>query len=214
MPPDPTAFIRSNLPVAPVPGIPEIRLHQAVPSSGLRQLARRDAEGFGSPYWAYRWAGGLALARYVLDFPDRVAGRRILDLGAGSGLVAIAAAIAGAACVIAAETDGYAVAALRLNLAENGVAATILHADLTDPAAALPPVDCVLVGDLFYAANLAARVSALLDRCRAGGMEVLIGDPWRAFLPLPRLTLLARYDVAETGGGSGKPKESGVFSYA
>src|SRR4051812_37094510 len=102
-------FIRANLPLAPVPGIPEIHLHKASPSSGLGRLAAQDA-GFGSPYWAYYWAGGLALARYVLDHPEIVAGRRVLDLGAGSGLVAIAAAKAGAGAVIAAEVDPYAVA--------------------------------------------------------------------------------------------------------
>jgi predicted nicotinamide N-methyase len=209
-PPDPTAFICANLPLAPVPGIPEIRLHQATPFSGLNQLAKQDGEGFGSPYWAYRWAGGLALARHILDHPDKVANRRVLDLGAGSGLVAIAAAKAGASTVVAAETDPYAIAALRLNLTANDVAATILHADLT---AGPPPadVDLVLVGDLFYAADLAARVTAFLDLCRAAGMEILVGDPWRAFLPLPRLTLLARYDVAESGSAT---KESGVFTYS
>ena len=84
---DPTDFIRANLPLAPVPGIPEIHLHKASPSSGLGRLAALDEHGFGSPYWAYYWAGGLALARHILDHPEVVAGRRILDLGAGSGLV-------------------------------------------------------------------------------------------------------------------------------
>jgi predicted nicotinamide N-methyase len=208
-PPDPIAFIRAHLPLAPVPGIPELRLHQATPTSGLHQLSRHDAEGFGTPYWAYRWAGGLALARYLLDNPNAVYGRRVLDLGAGSGLVAIAAAKAGAGAVTAAETDPYAIAALGLNLAENGVVATILHADLTVDVPP-PGIDLVLVGDLFYDADLAARVAAFLNRCRAAGMEVLIGDPRRAFLPLPNLVLLARYDVAETG----HTKESCVFSYS
>jgi predicted nicotinamide N-methyase len=207
---NPTSFIRANLPVEPVPGIPEIRLHKAVPSSGLHRLARRDMTGFESPYWAYHWAGGLALARHVLDNPDIVVGRRVLDLGAGSGLVAIAAAKAKAADVIAAEIDPYAVAALRLNAAENDVAVALLHADLTAPEAALPPVDLVLVGDLFYEAGLAARVSALLDRCLAAGMEVLVGDPWRSPLPVARLSLLARYEVIETGH---KRIDSGVFAF-
>jgi predicted nicotinamide N-methyase len=206
--PDPTAFIQARLPVVAVPGVPEVRLHKAVPSSRLATLAEADEAGFGSPYWAYHWAGGLALARHVLDHPASVAGLRVLDLGAGGGLVAIAAAKAGAAAVIAAEVDCYAVAALRLNLTLNGVAATVVEADLTDGAA--PAVEVVLVGDLFYDETLAARVTAFLDRCRAAGIAVLIGDPWRAFLPEERLRLVARYPVAETGAGV---RDSGVFAF-
>jgi predicted nicotinamide N-methyase len=167
-------------------------------------------DGFGSPYWAHYWAGGLALARHLLDHPETVAGRRILDLGAGSGLVAIAAAKAGASRVLAAETDAYAVAALRLNLALNQVEAGILHADLTggDP----PDVDLVLIGDLFYDPGLAAKVTAFLDRCAVRSIPAVVGDPWRPPLPLHRLTELARYDVAETGEHSLKP--SGVFAFS
>jgi predicted nicotinamide N-methyase len=205
---DPIAFIRDNLPVTPVPGLPEIRLHKASPSSGLHRLAKQDEQGFGSPYWAYHWAGGLALARHVLDHPGVVAGRCVLDLGAGSGLVAVAAAKAGARAVVAAEVDRYAVAALTLNLALNGVSASILHGDLTDGAP--PDVDLILVGDLFYAADLSVRVTAFLDRCLDKGIDVLVGDPWRAHLPTRRLTELARYDVAEAGERSLKP--CGVFA--
>jgi len=204
-----TAFIREYLPVAPVPGIPEIQLHKASPSSRLHRLAEQDEDRFGSPYWAHHWAGGLALARYVLDHPDVVTDRRVLDLGAGGGLVAIAAAKAGAREVLAAETDPYAIAALRLNLALNGAQAEVLHADLT--AGGPPNVDLVLVGDLFYAPDLAARVIAFLDRCADAGIPALIGDPWRAPLPVARLTELARYDVAEAGDHTLKP--SGVFAF-
>ena len=207
--PDPTAFIRVNFPPVPVPGIPEIALHKAVPSSGLSALAADDPD-FASPYWAYHWAGGLALARFLLDHPERVAGRRVLDLGTGAGLVAIAADKAGAARVIAADIDRYAIAALRLNAAHNGAAVTAIEADLT--RAAPPAVDVVLVGDLFYAPDLAARVMAFLDRCLAAGIEVLIGDPWRAHLPTARLVLLADYMVAETGQAATKP--SAVFALA
>jgi predicted nicotinamide N-methyase len=204
-----TTFIRSNLPVAPVPGIAEIRLHKAVPSSGLGRLAAADEAGFGSPYWAYHWAGGLALARHVLDRPDSVAGKVVLDLGAGGGLVGIAAAKAGAARVIAAETDAYGVAALPINAALNDVVLEVAQADLTE-GEPLPGVDVVLVGDLFYAPDLAARVSAFLDRCLAAGQEVLVGDPWRATLPVGRLEEIARYPVIETGTAA---KESGVFRW-
>ena len=206
---DPTGFIRDNLPVMPVPGIPEIRLHKAVPSSRLARLADRDEQGFGSPYWAYYWAGGLALARHLLDNPATVAGRRVLDLGAGSGLVAIAAAKAGAVQVIAAEVDRYAVAALRLNLMLNDVVVSVRHGDPTVQAP--PPVDLVLVGDLFYAADLAERIVGFLDRCLDRGIDALVGDPWRDFLPTARLAELARYDVAETGRAANRP--SGVFAF-
>ena len=200
-------FIRTNLPLAPVPGIPEIHLHKALPSSGLGRLA--DA-GLGSPYWAYYWAGGLALARHILDHPETVAGRRVLDLGAGSGLVAIAAAKAGASAVIAAEVDPFAVAALSLNIARNEVAVSVVHADLT--AGGLPrAAEVVLVGDLFYERDLAERVTAFLDRCLADGAHVLVGDPWRASLPRTRLRLLAEYEVAETD--SSAAKASAVFAF-
>ena len=205
---DATDFIRTNLALAPVPGIAEIYLHKASPSSGLGRLAAQDA-GFGSPYWAYYWAGGLALARYILDHPEIVVGRRVLDLGAGSGLVAIAAAKAGAGAVIAAEVDPYAIAALGLNIARNEVAVSVVHADLT--AGPPPPIDVVLVGDLFYQRDLAERVTAFLDRCLADGALVLVGDPWRSWLPRARLRLLAEYEVAETN--SSAPKASAVFAF-
>lgn len=204
---DPTVFIRVNLPPVPVPGVPEITLHKAVPSSRLGTLAAEDPD-FASPYWAYHWAGGLALARFVLDHPEHVAGRRVLDLGTGAGLVAIAAAKAGAAAVAAADIDRYAIAALRLNAAHNGTAISAIEADLTRGAP--PAVDVVLVGDLFYAPDLAARVIAFLDRCLAANIAVLIGDPWRAYLPTERLTMLAEYMVAETGHAATKP--SAVFA--
>lgn len=200
-------FIRTNLPLAPVPGVPEIELHKASPSSGLGRLAAQDA-GFGSPYWAYYWAGGLALARHILDHPEIVAGRRVLDLGAGSGLVAIAAAKAGARAVVAAEVDPYAVAALGLNVAHNEVAVSIDHSDLT--AGPSPAAEVVLVGDLFYEPNLAERVTMFLDRCVADGANVLVGDPWRAWLPQSRLRLLAEYEVAETDS---RTKASAVFAF-
>jgi predicted nicotinamide N-methyase len=203
--PDPRQFIRDHLPVGLVPGIPEIRLHQAVPSSGLRRLLRSNT----SPYWAYRWAGGLALARFVLDHPGTVAGKRVLDLGAGSGLVGIAAAKAGALAVTAAETDPLAIAALALNLALNGVTAGIVHADMTTGPP--PAVDLILVGDLFYEAKLAARITRFLDRCAENGIAALVGDPWRAHLPLDRLRERARYEVAESG--SPAPLPAGIFAF-
>ncbi len=208
-PSDIAAFIRMNLPVAPVPGVPEIELHKACPRSGLMRLARQDEDGFAAPYWAHCWAGGLALARYVLDHPGAVAGRRVLDLGAGSGLVGIAAAKAGAREVAAAEVDRYAAAALNLNMKLNGVSISVMCADLTGGPP--PETDVILVGDLFYAEALAERVTAFLDRCSNRGIRALVGDPWRAHLPGSRLTELARYGVTESGSRSARP--SGVFAF-
>jgi predicted nicotinamide N-methyase len=175
-----------------VPGVPEIRLHKAAPTSGLWRIASDDVP----PYWAYHWAGGLALARFLLDRPEWVRGRRVLDLGAGSGLVGIAAALAGAISVVAAEIDPHAVAALRLNAALNGVAIEVAAGDPLEQAP--PDVDLVAVGDLFYDARLAIRVTAYLDLCRARGITALVGDPRRAPLPLDRLTLLDERPVRET----------------
>ncbi|WP_342249439.1 class I SAM-dependent methyltransferase [Sphingomonas sp. OTU376] len=201
-------FIRERLPLLPVPGIPEIMLHKAVPASGLGRLAARD-DAFGSPYWAYYWLGGLALARFVLNRPETVAGRRVLDLGCGSGLVAIAAAKAGAAGVLAADVDSYAVAATQVNAAANGVVVEVALGDLTDGP--VPDVDLILAGDVFYDPAPAARVMPFLARCRAAGVEVLVGDPRRAPLPVERLRVLAEYAFAETD--SGVMRASEVFAF-
>ncbi|ASS57320.1 class I SAM-dependent methyltransferase [Rhizobium leguminosarum] len=208
--PDPVAFIKANLPISPVPSIPEIRLHTAGPASGLWRLAgRREADP--APYWAYPWAGGAVLARYLLDRPEIVVGRRVLDLGAGSGLVAIAAAKAGAAAVTAVDIDANAIAAIGLNAAINGVDIVARAADIIeDPP---PEIDLLVVGDLFYDPTLALRVMAFLRRCQASGIEVLIGDPERAHLPQGELSRIATHAVADFGGGSsGGAVPAGVFS--
>lgn len=201
-----TAFIQANLPLIETPAVPEIRLHQAMPASGLHRLAAQDA-AFGSPYWAYRWAGGLALARHILDRPETVSGRHVLDLGAGSGLVAIAAALAGAAAVHAVDVDRHAIIATGLNAAANGVRISVETADLTRGAP--PDADLILVGDLFYAPALARRVTRFLDRCVGAGICVLVGDPARAHLARSRLEEVARYMVAETGPA----KPAFVYTY-
>ena len=152
-----------------------------IAASGLSRLADPDDDSGLPPYWAYQWAGGMVLARYIFDHPATVAGRRVLDLGAGCGIVGIAAALAGAGEVIAADTDRNAAAALELNAAMNGVALTVVGDDLT--AGPPPAVDLVLAGDVYYDPGLALRVTAFLDRCVAAGIEVLIGDPGRAYLP-------------------------------
>lgn len=185
-----------------------MRLHRAGPRSGLWRLAERDG-GLDSPYWAFDWGGGLALARYVLDQPKTVLNRKVLDLGAGSGIVGIAAAKAGASQVIATDTDPYAIAAIGLNASANGVSVTPLLDDLTTGAA--PRVDIVLVGDLFYARELAGAVTAFLERCTASGIRALIGDPWRAALPRERLRLLAEYPGPDFGGRG--HRSNAVFSF-
>ncbi|WP_454759021.1 class I SAM-dependent methyltransferase [Caulobacter segnis] len=203
------AFIQQRLPLEPVPGVPEIRLHRAGPSSGLMRLADADPD-FGSPYWARPWGGGLALARHVLDHPEVVAGKRVLDLGSGSGLVAIAAALAGAGEVRAVDVDPYAVTAARLNAAANGVAIAVEQADLLDGDP--PDVELMLVGDLFYDPDLATRAEVFLRRCVAAGIAVLIGDPFRAPLPTQRLTVVAEYPVADFGDAAGALRTAAVFA--
>ncbi|TPN89981.1 methyltransferase [Mesorhizobium sp. CU2] len=197
-----------------VPSLPEIQLYLAHPGSGLRRLLEPDDDSKAEPqppYWAYAWAGGAVLARYILDKPSVVAGRRMLDLGAGSGLVGMAAAKAGAREVIAAEIDRNGIAALRLNAAANGVAIDIVDKDIT---AGLPPaVDLVLAGDVFYAQEVGLRMMPFLDRCLAAGIEVLVGDPGRAWLPRSRLRLLDEYQVPDFGDAKGAVvRPSGVFS--
>ncbi|WP_434725069.1 class I SAM-dependent methyltransferase [Mesorhizobium sp. RIZ17] len=215
---DPAEFIEANMRLAPVPSLPEVRLYQAHPGSGLRRLLEPDDDNgvdeaeSQPPYWAYAWAGGAVLARYILDRPSIVAGKRVLDLGAGSGLVGIAAAKAGARAVIAAEIDRNGVAALRLNAKANGVAIEIVDKDIT--ARPPPAVELVLAGDVFYAQDVGRRMMPFLDRCLAAGIDVLVGDPGRAWLPRPRLCLLGEYQVPDVGGNGGsEPRPSAVFAF-
>ena len=206
---DVEAFIRERLPLEPVVGAPEVRLHRAGPHSGLMRLADADPD-FEPPYWSRPWGGGLVLARHVLDHPSLVTGRRVMDLGAGSGLVAIAAALAGAAEVVAVDVDPYAITAARLNAAANDVALSYLRGDLTRGAP--PDVDLILVGDLFYARGLARRVEAFLRRCQSGGVSVLIGDPGREALPAARLRVVAEHPVVDYGDPGGAVRNAAVYA--
>jgi predicted nicotinamide N-methyase len=210
---DPVAFIERHMRLAPAPSLPEISLYAAHPASGLWRLVEPGAkQSAPPPYWAYHWAGGSVLARYILDRPQTVAGLRVLDLGAGSGVVGIAAGKAGATAVIAADIDRNAIAAIGLNAAANGVTVTAVLDDLT--AGAPPAVDLVAVGDLFYDRALAVRVTRFLDDCAAAGIKVLVGDPGRAYLPRPNLRLLAEYAVADFGDVKDRAaKLSSVFSF-
>jgi len=188
--------------------LPELRLYRASPASGLARLA----SGARAPYWAYPWAGGLALARYFLDHPESVAEKRVLDLGAGCGLVAIAAMKAAAREATAIDVDPDAIEMIALNAEANAVAVAALCGDPLDGPP--PDVDLVLVGDLFYEAALAARVTAFLDRCAAAGIPALIGDPWRAPLPRARLAYLAEYRLADFGDApDAAATASAVFAF-
>ena len=189
-------FIRTHLPVAAVPGLPGVMLHLAVPTSGLRRLTDQ------TPYWAYAWAGGAVLSRHILANPDLVSGRRVLDLGAGSGLVGIVAARAGAV-VLAAEIDPLGQVAIGLNARINRVSITLLPGNILDGP--VPDVDLILVGDLFYNPALIAPVLGFLDRALTQGTHVLIGDPGRADLPLARLDPVAVYDVPDFGSRTPAP---------
>jgi predicted nicotinamide N-methyase len=191
---DKAAFIRANTLVAAPPLVPEIRLHLASEITPLWQAteAALARDQLPPPYWAFAWAGGQALARHLLDHPGLVHGKSVLDFGAGSGLVAIAAAKAGARAVTAAEIDPFAAAAIALNAAENGVAIKLAAGDIIGSA---PRWDIVLAGDMCYERPLAERLAAWLGRCAAAGALVLLGDPGRAYLPRTGLSELARYTV-------------------
>jgi predicted nicotinamide N-methyase len=195
------AFIRANTRLRAVPHVCEIVLHVADEAAPLWLQTEEELQqnGLPPPFWAFAWAGGQALARYVLDHPACVAGRRTLDLASGSGLVAIAAAKAGAAPVVATDIDAFAETAIALNAAINGVHVEILRRDLLDdPAPAVARHDVVLVGDLFYERDTAARAFAFLQGQAAAGARVLIGDPGRSYLPKAKLRHLAEYSVPVT----------------
>jgi len=181
-----------------VPGLEEIRLHLAdevLPLWHALQVESNDPDA-ALPYWAFAWGGGLAIAHYLREHPEAVAGRRVFDLASGSGLCAIAAMEAGAAAVTAADIDPFAVAAIGLNARANRRRATVVERDVLDEPP--PDVDVVLAGDCWYEARLAERVLPWLQRVRARGIDVLVGDPGRRYLPTDALQELAAYEVRTT----------------
>jgi len=190
------AFIRANTaPMAP-PHVPEIRLHLADEAHELwLKTEELEAMGLPPPFWAFAWAGGQGLARYVLDHPETVAGRRVLDFASGSGLVAIAAAKAGAASVIAADIDPFCGEAVRINCAVNGVACAFTDRDLIGLDEGW---DLVLAGDVFFDRLLASRLVPWFEALCGRGAAVVIGDPGRAYLPKTGLRALATYEVPVT----------------
>jgi predicted nicotinamide N-methyase len=195
--PDKAAFIRANTRLLAVPHAPEIRLHLADEATALWEKTEEELGEMGlpPPFWAFAWAGGQALARYILDHSEIARRKRVLDFASGSGLVAIAAALAGAAPVEASEIDEFALAAIELNAEANGVAITPRAADIVgqDDGWSL-----VLAGDVSYERDMAERVTGWLAALAARGARVLIGDPGRTYLARDRLEALAEYRIPVT----------------
>jgi predicted nicotinamide N-methyase len=192
---DPTLFIQRNTAITAPPLVPEIRLRLATEVTPIWQATEETLAGnaLPPPFWAFAWAGGQALARYLLDNPEAVAGREVLDFGAGSGLVAIAAAVAGAARVTAAEIDHFAAAAIAANAALNHVAIEVMTTDLLDGNKRFWKL--VTAGDICYEQPMAERALRWLRVLAGRGSTVLLGDPGRAYLPGDGLCELARYIV-------------------
>jgi predicted nicotinamide N-methyase len=195
---DHAAFIRDNTSLLAPPLVPEIMLHLAHEAVPVWQKTEEELGEIGlpPPFWAFAWAGGQALSRYVLDHLDLVKGKSVLDLATGSGLVAIAAKMAGASSVLAADIDRFACAAARLNAQVNDTTVEISDDDLLEREPGR--FDVVLVGDLFYEKALAERVHAWLIAAKANGAAVLIGDPGRSYLPKPALQHVIDYNVPVT----------------
>ncbi|MGE3877123.1 MAG: methyltransferase [Parvibaculaceae bacterium] len=195
---DHTGFIRANTEILSPPLIPEIRLHLAHEALPIWQKTEEELATLGlpPPFWAFAWAGGQALSRFVLDHPETIRGRQVIDLASGSGLVAIAAMKAGAASVLAADIDVFALCAIGLNAMLNKVTVTATAEDLL--AESPPACDTILVGDLFYEKALAERALAWLRKAQARGSDILIGDPGRSYLPKNALEPIADYHVPIT----------------
>jgi predicted nicotinamide N-methyase len=192
------AFILENTRLQAPPHTPEIVLRLADEITPIWKMTEQALEEIGlpPPFWAFAWAGGQALARYVLDNPHIVAGKRVIDFASGSGIVAIAVMKAGAASVLAADIDVFCQAAVSLNAQANGVEITFVQDDLLD--AAPPSIDMLLAGDICYEKPMAEAVMAWLALGRAAGATVLIGDPGRTYFPKDGLEKLAEYQVPTT----------------
>lgn len=194
---DCAAFVRANTRPKPVPLVPEISLHVADEAVPLWQKTEEELGELGleAPFWAFAWAGGQALARYILDNPTLVAGKRVLDFASGSGLVAIAAAKSGARAIDACEIDDFAIAAIEINAEANGVNVRAIGADLIGRDEGW---DVVLAADVCYEREMAARALDWLVSLAARGAEIRIGDPGRTYLPKERLERIAEYRVPVT----------------
>ncbi|MBA4808193.1 methyltransferase [Brevundimonas sp.] len=195
---DPAAFIRANTRLQPVPHAPEISLWLADEITPIWRLTEEELGELGlpPPFWAFAWAGGQALSRYLLDHPHEVAGKRVLDFAAGSGLVGVAAMRAGAACVLCADIDPFCQAATAANARANGVTLDFTDRNLLDGPP--PEVEVICAGDICYEKPMTEAVLAWLAQARAQGARVLIGDPGRTYFPRTGLEFLAEYRVPTT----------------
>jgi predicted nicotinamide N-methyase len=194
----PRAFILRQTRLRPVRDLEEMRLHLADDALTLWhavQLETGDPDA-ALPYWAFAWSGGLAIGRYLRDHPETVAGRRVFDLGSGSGLCAIASMLAGAAEATGADIDPFAVAAIDLNARANRLRVSVVRRDVLDDEP--PDADVILAGDCWYDGRLAERVMPWLQQSADRGIEVLLGDPGRRYLHVENLVELATYDVRTT----------------
>lgn len=202
-------FVRSAIRLAPVHFVPEVCLYQTddIYALWLETERRLGRSGLPPPFWAVAWPGGQALARYLLDHRDAVAGRNVLDFGSGSGLVAIAAAKAGASAVVAVEPDRLARAAIELNAKATGVSVPVCVDDIRGagrPAPADVTVDLVVAGDVWYERELADQAGGYLDKATAAGAEVLTGDIGRKFFPRQRYHCVASYEIPSSKALEGK----------
>jgi predicted nicotinamide N-methyase len=179
----------------PVPLVPEVALYAAENAYEVWEITTLGGDEAPVPYWSFPWAGGQALARYLLDRPDLARGRRVLDLAAGSGLVAIAAMKAGAKSAVANDVDPFAAAAQELNARANNTTIEISLRDMLDETATPDAFDLVVAGDVCYERGLAERLVGFLRRAKGNGVDVLLADPGRSYLPRERLDPVATYEV-------------------
>jgi predicted nicotinamide N-methyase len=194
---DPATFILANTSIMAPPHVPEVRLHLATEAHELWLKTEDELEEIGlpPPFWAFAWAGGQGLARHILDHPQIVRDKHVVDFASGSGLVAIAARLSGAASVLAADIDPWAKTAIALNAGENGVPVEFIGDNLVGK---LLDADVVLAGDVFYDRQFAETLSPWFSMLALSGVEVLVGDPGRSYLPRDRLIACATYEVPVT----------------
>ncbi len=193
----PDAFIRANTSIMAPPHVPELRLHLASEAHDLWLKTEDELEEIGlpPPFWAFAWAGGQGLARYILDNPDTVRGKRVVDFASGSGMVAIAAALAGASHVLAVDIDPWAKSAVMLNAVVNGVTIDVISDDVIGKDL---DADVLLAGDVFYDKGFADALIPWFSTLTSRGVVVLVGDPGRAYLPKTKLIACATYQVPVT----------------
>ena len=195
---DPEAFILTNTRLQTVSHTPEISLYLADEITPIWRLTEEELGEMGlpPPFWAFAWAGGQALARWLLDNPRECSGKSVVDLATGSGLVGIAAALKGATSVLAADIDPFCEAAVKVNATANSVALDFTDTNLLQSPP--PLVDLICAGDVFYDRDMAMAVLSWLTAARANGTRVLVGDPGRNHFPKTGLTFLAEYTVPTT----------------